>query len=107
MSSKLEGKFTYEEKAMSKDATKTPTPQPHEAANVQAPAKAKKTFSFSFFRKDNGDKAFADKVAPSKRELEAQAVKRRAQRAKMQGGLKPQPTLHAESEVEEQVVQPV
>jgi hypothetical protein len=49
---------------------------------------------------------FASKVAPSKRELEARAAKRRAQRAKTQGGLKQQP-VSAESEVEEQIAQPV
>lgn len=90
---------------------KTPTPAPQAEASTQdtqaAKPKSKKfSFSLSFFRKGNNDKTYAGKVAPSKRELEAQAAKRRAQRAKTQGGLKPQPApvTETENELEEAVV---
>jgi hypothetical protein len=97
---------------MARDNQKTPTPAPEAAlaTESQAPAKKKFSFSFDFFRKDSskafgkGSKEFAGKVAPSKRELEARAAKRRAQKAKMQG-IKQQPTP-VESEETEKQLQP-
>lgn len=65
-----------------------------QAADDKATAPAKKaakfSFSFDFFRKNNSNNEFAGKVAPSRRELEARATKRRAQKAKTQGGIKQQ-----------------
>jgi hypothetical protein len=84
---------------------KTPAP---ETPNQEAqPAKKgrKFSFSFSFLRKSDTDKEFQGKVAPSKRELEAQSAKRKAQRARVQGGLK-QHVLEPENETEEQIAQP-
>jgi hypothetical protein len=53
------------------------------AIATAAPAIASKPASkLSFSLKGDSSKAFADKVAPSKRELEAQSAKRRAQRSK-------------------------
>jgi hypothetical protein len=94
---------------------KAPTPAPQEATPAPGSQSATKSkgkkfsFSFGFLRKENGDKGFEGKVAPSKRELEAQSAKRKAHRAKTQGGLKqqPAPALEAESEAEERVAQPV
>jgi hypothetical protein len=94
---------------MAQDNQKPPAPATEATTqDGQASKKAKKfSFSLNFFRKNNNEKEFAGKVAPSKRELEAQATKRRAQRAKMQGGLKPQPApVEAEAEESEEHLQP-
>jgi hypothetical protein len=95
---------------MARDNQKAPTPAPQDATPGQnAPTKAKGAkFSFSnLFRKTSTDKAFADKVAPSRRELEERAAKRRAQKSRVQGGLKPQPAPVAqELGDEEETLQP-
>ncbi len=95
---------------MSRDNQKASTPVPQEATPAPTKPKGKKfSFSFGFLRKEKGDKAFSDKVAPSKRELETRATKRREQRAKAPAALKQQviPATEPEEESEEQEVQPV
>ena len=90
---------------MSRDNPKAPTPVPQAAASNQALGKKKFSFSFSFLRKSNAEKGFESKVAPSRRELEVRATKRKTQKDKEQGGLKLAPALAAEPE--EQELQPV
>ncbi len=87
---------------------KNPTPASPEATSAQStPAQSTKTkgksfgFSFALFRKTNGEKAFTDKVAPSRRELEARATKRQAQKEKR--GLVQKPVLVSSNEVEDAV----
>jgi hypothetical protein len=92
---------------MSHEKSKTPTPAPQEVAQTAKPKAKKFSFSLAFFRKSGGDNAFGDKVAPSKRELEERATKRKSQKAKLQGGLKLQPvSVVDEPTSEEEALQP-
>lgn len=96
---------------MARDNQKPTTPAPEaEAPAKDSQAPAKKKFSLSdLFRKNNTNKEFEGKVAPSRRELETRAAKRRAQKAKMSGGIKPQPVPAPEvkNEETEEQLQPV